>query len=315
MKPSVFLKDVESLCETDKMLSVADFVGAWHDVPMPTVYSRIRALVQAGIISPVGRGLYRAVHKPKFELPVSDWMIRVNKYLVDGCERVNCCLCESNGNLYVEVYKGDIPVVMNCLRQYTQKVISIKDAKSFPSILEGYVIVGPLVSDSPIVKEADMYIPTLEKVLIDSLLRRPMNEKERQFSFQKAMEVYPVNTNRMMRYASRRGVKEELSSCMEALDNRRIEMFSATQKYLASIPVLRAWVFGSFARGEEKPDSDLDLLVDYDKSSQISLLDIVRYKIGLEKILGREVDLIENGCLKPFAKPSAERDKYLIYER
>ena len=77
----------------------------------------------------------------------------------------------------------------------------------------------------------------------------------------------------------------------------------------------RAWVFGSFARGEETPDSDLDLLVDYDWSSSLSLLDIVRFKLDLEKRLGREVDLVENGYLKPFAQPSAEREKYLVYEK
>jgi hypothetical protein len=35
----------------------------------------------------------------------------------------------------------------------------------------------------------------------------------------------------------------------------------------------------------------------------------------LESLIGREVDLVQNGFLKPFAVPSAERDKYLIYER
>ena len=79
--------------------------------------------------------------------------------------------------------------------------------------------------------------------------------------------------------------------------------------------VTRAWVFGSFARMEETKDSDLDLLVDYDPEQKISLLDVVRQKLDLEKIVGREVDLVENGSLKAFAVPSAERDKYLIYER
>ncbi|MBQ2521538.1 MAG: nucleotidyltransferase domain-containing protein [Bacteroidales bacterium] len=92
-------------------------------------------------------------------------------------------------------------------------------------------------------------------------------------------------------------------------------MFSLVQDYLAGTQITKAWVFGSFSRGEEKPDSDLDLLIDYDRSSQISLLDLIRYKIDLEKLIHREVDLIEEKSLKPFAVPSAERDKYLIYAR
>ncbi|MBQ9193449.1 MAG: nucleotidyltransferase domain-containing protein [Bacteroidales bacterium] len=92
-------------------------------------------------------------------------------------------------------------------------------------------------------------------------------------------------------------------------------MISQVQRMLASLPVTKAWVFGSFARGEETPESDLDLLVDYDKTVGISLLDVVRYKLDLENAIGRDVDLIENGSLKPFAAPSAEREKYLVYER
>ncbi|MBR1489391.1 MAG: nucleotidyltransferase domain-containing protein [Bacteroidales bacterium] len=92
-------------------------------------------------------------------------------------------------------------------------------------------------------------------------------------------------------------------------------MIDRVQRKLASLPVTKAWVFGSFARGEETPESDLDLLVDYDKTAGISLLDVVRYKLDLENAIGRDVDLIENGSLKPFAVPSAEREKYLVYER
>ncbi|MBO4434242.1 MAG: nucleotidyltransferase domain-containing protein [Bacteroidales bacterium] len=119
----------------------------------------------------------------------------------------------------------------------------------------------------------------------------------------------------MIRYAARRGVKEEVSALVAALDSSRLEMMSKVQKYLSTIPVDKAWVFGSFARGEETSRSDLDLLVDYTAGSNLSLLDVIRFKQQLESIIGREVDLIQNGYLKPFAAASAEKDKYLIYER
>lgn len=282
---------------------------------MPTVYSRIRGLVREGKLSQAGRGLYRPVHKPKFEVAATEWMLRVNDWLVEDCEGVDHCIYEKEGNLYVETCKDEIPRVTDCLKQHSAKVVKLKDAKAFPAALEGYIIVGALVSDAPVLSEENYSLPSLEKILVDNLSQKGDNEKTRQFAFQKAMEVYPVNVNRMKRYAARRGLKEELSTSLLALDNERMTLFSAMQKYLASIPVLRAWVFGSFARGEETPESDLDLLVDYDPSSHVSLLDIIRYKKKLEKLIGRDVDLVENGYLKPFAIPSAERDKYLVYER
>ena len=315
MRTVGYQKKIEDLLKGSGPLSVADFVAVWSGVPMPTVYSRIRGLLREGRLSPAGRGLYLAVHKPRYEVPISEWMYTVNDWLIDGCVGINCCLHEAGGNLYVETYKGDIPQVLECLKRYSPKVICKKDEESFPTVLEGYIIVGALVSDAPVMVDEDISVPTLEKTLIDNLIRKRGDEKERQLAFQKAMEVYPVNINRMKRYAARRGVKEELSTSLASLDARRLDMFSATQKYLAGIPVLRAWVFGSFARGEETPESDLDLLVEYDHSSSVSLLDIIRYKKNLEKLIGREVDLVENGYLKPFALPSAEQDKYLVYER
>ena len=85
--------------------------------------------------------------------------------------------------------------------------------------------------------------------------------------------------------------------------------------YFKTQPVLKAWLFGSFARGEERPDSDVDLLVEFDHSSPIGLFAYARMWREIEERLGRKVDLVENGTLLPFAIESANRDKKLIYER
>ena len=134
--------------------------------------------------------------------------------------------------------------------------------------------------------------------------------------FQKMLEVYPVNMDRLRRYASRRGLADELEICLSGLDRVRMELVTSIQKYFSSSSsVNKAWVFGSFARREETSESDIDLLVDYDPKARVSLLDIIRQKLDLERITGRQIDLVENGYLKPFAVQSADRDKYLIYER
>ncbi|MBO7598333.1 MAG: nucleotidyltransferase domain-containing protein [Bacteroidales bacterium] len=84
--------------------------------------------------------------------------------------------------------------------------------------------------------------------------------------------------------------------------------------YFKTQPILKAWLFGSFARGEETPLSDVDLLVQYDKDG-ISLLKHAAMICELEKILDRPVDIVEDGTLRPYAMQSANRDKILIYER
>lgn len=86
--------------------------------------------------------------------------------------------------------------------------------------------------------------------------------------------------------------------------------------YLKTQPVKKMWLFGSFSRGEERLDSDVDLLVQYDRdNNRVGLFTIIRIKQQLQEIVGREVDLVEDGTLLPFAVESANRDKILIYER
>lgn len=85
--------------------------------------------------------------------------------------------------------------------------------------------------------------------------------------------------------------------------------------YFKSQPIERAWIFGSFSRGEETATSDVDILVDFEKDARIGLFKFARIYGDLKELLGREVDLVKNGTLKPFAVKSAEQDKILIYER
>ena len=87
------------------------------------------------------------------------------------------------------------------------------------------------------------------------------------------------------------------------------------REYLATQPITRAWLFGSFSRGEETENSDVDILVDFDKDARIGLFKYAGIHGDLKELLGREVDLVQNGALKAFAVESAEQDKILIYER
>ena len=86
--------------------------------------------------------------------------------------------------------------------------------------------------------------------------------------------------------------------------------------YFKTQPVLKAWLFGSFARGEETPQSDVDILFVPDYSGKpFTLFTHGGMLMDLQELLGREVDLVVEGTLRPYAAESAHRDKKLIYER
>ena len=85
-------------------------------------------------------------------------------------------------------------------------------------------------------------------------------------------------------------------------------------KYFKGQPVLKAWLFGSFSRNEQTNDSDVDIIVQLDKSRPVGMKFFGMWS-DLEKLLGRKVDLVSEGTLMPFAQASAEKGKILIDER
>ena len=86
-------------------------------------------------------------------------------------------------------------------------------------------------------------------------------------------------------------------------------------QYFTTKPVVRAYLFGSYARGENGPDSDIDILVTFDKEARVSLFDHLGMIYELQDLLGKDVDLVTEGTLLPYIAQVAEKDKVLIYER
>ena len=91
-------------------------------------------------------------------------------------------------------------------------------------------------------------------------------------------------------------------------------MIQLIADYFKTQPVLKAWIFGSFSRGEETSDSDIDILVVLDESQHVGMKFFGMYE-DLKALLGRNVDLVTDRSLASFARESVDRDKILIYER
>lgn len=91
------------------------------------------------------------------------------------------------------------------------------------------------------------------------------------------------------------------------------EMIDMIREYFRTQPVLRAWLFGSFARGEETPDSDIDILVDLDYSKPVGL-EFVQMQLDLMELLRKPIDLVSSRGLSKYIKPFIDKDKVLLYE-
>jgi len=90
-------------------------------------------------------------------------------------------------------------------------------------------------------------------------------------------------------------------------------MLKIKEYFNNEIRVIRAWIFGSFARKEDGLFSDIDLMLEFNKEKTISLFDLADIQFKLENITGRKVDIVEKGCIKPFAWENAKNDLQLIY--
>ena len=71
------------------------------------------------------------------------------------------------------------------------------------------------------------------------------------------------------------------------------KMTQQIAEYFKTQPVLKAWLFGSYARGNQRADSDVDLLVKFNRRFPIGLFAYMRMHRELEEKLGRKVDFVE----------------------
>ncbi len=84
--------------------------------------------------------------------------------------------------------------------------------------------------------------------------------------------------------------------------------------YFATSVVRKAWLFGSYARGEADEDSDVDLLLDIDCSTP-ACLDYLFWREELGERLRKKVDIVSVGWENKHIKPFIDKDKKVIYEK
>jgi predicted nucleotidyltransferase len=95
------------------------------------------------------------------------------------------------------------------------------------------------------------------------------------------------------------------------LDGNKLKEISG---YFRNCPVLKAYLFGSYVRGDADDQSDIDILVDLDYSQKIGLK-FIQMKLDLEKLLNAKVDLVSSNGLSEYVKPYIDNEKRIIYAR
>jgi uncharacterized protein len=92
-----------------------------------------------------------------------------------------------------------------------------------------------------------------------------------------------------------------------------IEKLKGQADAIKALGATSLYLFGSVARDDAGPESDLDLFIDYDKKKKFSLLDLVGIKHHLEDELSIEVDLTTRNSLHPRLKTKIENSAIRIF--
>lgn len=85
-------------------------------------------------------------------------------------------------------------------------------------------------------------------------------------------------------------------------------------EYFAGKPVKHVWLFGSYARGEADEESDVDVLIDFEKNSKVGLRYLAWHE-EIEKLVNKKVQVVSEGSVSDYLRPFIDADKTLLYER
>jgi predicted nucleotidyltransferase len=87
-----------------------------------------------------------------------------------------------------------------------------------------------------------------------------------------------------------------------------LDVLKRSEPALRARGVRRAAVFGSVARGDHRPDSDIDIMIEIDPEAHITVFDYVDLKDFIASLFDGPVDVVNREGLKPYVRPAATAD-------
>ena len=105
----------------------------------------------------------------------------------------------------------------------------------------------------------------------------------------------------------------DVAATAQPMVSRVLRTLRTHQAALERMGVVHAAIFGSVARGEERPDSDIDIVIEVDPSVVRSIFGYGGIQQALEEWIGRPVDLAGKDRLRPGVAAEAEKDQILAF--
>jgi len=215
---------------------VSDFESKNQIKSSGNLSEQLNRLLKAGQLTRIKRGVYKLTQDTgeNFSVVCSEEMRQINRQIKKQFPFVNFCLWHAStlmpymhhipnlNLLFVDVEREVAESIFNLLNASNKKRVfllpSSTDFERYISTNEA-IIIRPLISESPLQLIEGINTPTIEKVLVDIV-------DDVEFSFLQGSEInyvytsiferHPVNKNKLLRYAARRGRKEEVEQLIKA---------------------------------------------------------------------------------------------------
>jgi len=229
--------EIVNLFKDDITIAISEIFMLYDNlgIPKSTIYSRINYLLKNGIIYKVGRGLYKLGSKSVFTFNPNGQSISTYNQISEQFPYLKFCVWdisiinEFSHNIlnfsvtFLDVERDAISAVYNFVRESNNKIIPAGKLYDDISQFDDFVIIRPLVTDSPLQSIEGIIVPTLEKILVDVATDKeflPLQGNEIATIFENAFRLYSINSSKLLRYASRKEKKITISKILESLPIR-----------------------------------------------------------------------------------------------
>lgn len=221
--------------EGREVIRAAELLSAGGNVGFTetSVNWTLRKRVEEGNLFRIGRGVYSTEGRQMFkEAPDNDLVQRameVREYYpsVKACFYKGTMLSPPlhhlayNALTYIEVERDLMAILFHRLQDAGEKVYlkpSREVMQNYVDLSQPGIIIKPLISGSPLTKESGVPMPTLEKLLVDTLCDEDfgyLQGGEWQYMIENAFSLFTVNQSRLLRYAGRRGKLQEITAAIK----------------------------------------------------------------------------------------------------
>lgn len=207
---------------------LSEFIRDREPISDSGVLWHIKRLIKDNKLSRIARGKYGFSAKRQFWPTLTEFQRSIYNCVHSEFPLIDMCVygvadisamqhhISSNNAVYIEVTKEATEAVFHRLldqgiKAYHRPTENLMS--EYVNLSEECVIVKPLVTESPLIKVEDVLMPTLEKMLVDINVDADfyyLQGGETFYIMEQARSVYQINEPKMLRYASRRGVRQKM---------------------------------------------------------------------------------------------------------